>query len=78
VTEDFPATLDEVERAEPVTEVMPGWGEDIRGVKHIEALPDACRRYIDRLETLVDVPAAFLSTGPGRDETIMVRDPFST
>ncbi len=76
VVEDFPATLDEVERAEPITETMPGWEADIRGVKKLEELPDNCRRYIDRLEALVDVQAAFLSTGPGRDETIMVRDPF--
>ncbi len=76
VTEDFPATLDEVERAEPVTETMPGWEEDIRGVKSLDALPDNARRYVERLEALVDVQASFLSTGPGRDETIMVRDPF--
>jgi adenylosuccinate synthase len=76
LTEDFPATLDEVERAEPVTESMPGWEEDIRGIKKLEQLPRNCRRYIERLEALVDVPAAFLSTGPGRDETIAVTDPF--
>jgi adenylosuccinate synthase len=75
-TEDFPATLDEVERAEPVHERMDGWEEDIRGVTDVAALPDNCRRYIDRLEKLVDVQASFLSTGPGRDETIAIRDPF--
>jgi adenylosuccinate synthase len=76
VTEDFPMTLDEIERAEPIYEAMPGWTEDITGVRRREDLPDNARRYVDRIEALVDVPAAFLSVGPGRDETIAVSDPF--
>ena len=48
----FMGCLDEVERAEPVTETMPGWEEDIRGVKSLDELPDNCRRYIERLEAL--------------------------
>ncbi|HEM47499.1 MAG TPA: adenylosuccinate synthase, partial [Alphaproteobacteria bacterium] len=76
VTHDFPMTLDEITRAEPVYETMPGWGDDVRQVRRIEDLPDNARRYIERIETLVDVPAAFLSVGPGRDEIIAVTDPF--
>jgi adenylosuccinate synthase len=77
VTEDFPMTLEEVARAEPVYETQPGWDEDIRGVRRMEDLPDNARRYVDRIETLVDVRAAFVSVGPGRDEIIKVSDPFS-
>jgi adenylosuccinate synthase len=76
VTHDFPMTLDEITRAEPVYETLPGWEEDVRQVRRIEDLPDNARRYIERIETLVDVPAAFLSVGPGRDEIIAVTDPF--
>lgn len=76
LTHDFPMTLDEITRAEPVYEVMPGWGEDVRQVRRVEDLPDNARRYIERIETLVDVQAAFLSVGPGRDEIITVTDPF--
>ena len=74
---DFPMTLDEITRAEPVFETMPGWGEDVRGVRRMDDLPDNARRYIERIEALVDVQAAFISVGPGRDEIIAVRDPFA-
>ena len=70
-------TLEEVVAAEPVYETLPGWEEDIREVRRMEDLPDNARRYVDRIETLVDVPAAFVSVGPGRDEIIKVSDPFT-
>ena len=75
-TEYFPMTLDEIERAEPIYEIQPGWTEDIRGIRNVEDLPDNARRYIEKIESLVEVQAAFISVGPGRDETIAVRDPF--
>ena len=77
VTKDFPMTLEEVARAEPVYETMPGWDEDIRGVRRMEDLPDNARRYVARIEALVEVSAAFVSVGPGRDEIIKVSDPFA-
>ena len=70
-------TLEEVVAAEPVYETLPGWEEDIREVRRMEDLPDNARRYVDRIEALVDVPAAFVSVGPGRDEIIKVSDPFT-
>ena len=76
LTHDFPMTLTEVSRAEPVYESMPGWDEDITGARQIEDLPDNARRYIERIESLVEVQASFISVGPGRDETIMCADPF--
>ncbi len=42
----------------------------------IEELPDAARRYIERIESLTETPAALLSVGPGREETIIVRELF--
>ena len=76
VTEDFPMTLDELARAEPIYETLPGWNEDITGVREFAALPDNARRYIERIETLVDVPVDLISVGPGRDETIARRPLF--
>jgi adenylosuccinate synthase len=73
---DFPMTLDEVTRAEPVYEVMPGWSEDLTGAREFDQLPDNARRYIAHIEQLVGVQAAFISVGPGRDETIAIHDPF--
>ncbi len=76
LTNDFPMTLDELERAEPVFETQPGWDEDVSGVREYDALPDNARRYVEYVERLVDVPAAFLSVGPGRDATIARSDLF--
>jgi adenylosuccinate synthase len=76
LTNDFPMTLDEVARAEPVYEVMPGWQEDITGVRRYDALPDNARRYIERIQALVAVPIDVISVGPGRDQTITRRVVF--
>ena len=69
-------TLDELERAEPVYESRPGWREDVSGVREYDELPGNARRYIERIEALLDVPAAFISVGPGRDATIARIDLF--
>jgi adenylosuccinate synthase len=75
---EFPMTMTDVANAEPVYEAMPGWTEDVTGARNFDDLPDNARRYIDRIETLVEVQAAFISVGPGRDETIMRTDLFAT
>jgi adenylosuccinate synthase len=73
---DFPMTLAEVARAEPVYEAMPGWSEDITGVREYRALPANARRYVERIEALVGVPIDVLSVGPDRDQTIARRAVF--
>jgi adenylosuccinate synthase len=78
LTRDFPMTLDEVARAEPVYETVPGWSEDVTGARCFEDLPDNARRYVEKVEALVDVSVAFISVGPGRDETICRQDPFAS
>ena len=75
---EFPMTLDELERAEPIYETFEGWTEDVTGVRRYEDLPDAARRYVDAVQRMIDVPIAFLSVGPGRDETIALADPFES
>jgi adenylosuccinate synthase len=76
LTKDFPMTLEEVERAEPAYEAMPGWSEDVTGVREYSRLPDNARRYVERIEGLVDVPIDVISVGPDRDETIARRRVF--
>ena len=76
LTHDFPMTLSEIEAAEPVYETHEAWSEDISGCRRYEELPDAARRYIERVEALVGVPAELISIGPGRDETISRTEPF--
>ncbi len=77
ITEDFPMTLAEAERARPVYETLPGWSEDVRGMTSFDQFPENAKRYVARIEALAEVPAALLSVGPGRQETIILRELFS-
>ncbi len=77
ITEDFPMTLGETERAVPIYETLPGWDEDLTGMNSIEEFPDNARRYIERIEAIAEVQATLLSVGPGRDETIILRELFA-
>ena len=71
-TTDFPRTRD-LERAEPVYQSLPGWRTDISGARRWRDLPDAARRYVDRLEALIETPISLLSVGPHRRALIRRR-----
>jgi adenylosuccinate synthase len=74
--EIFPVGAEDAARCIPVYEEMPGWTETTVGAKTMEALPVAARNYIKRIEELVGVPIDMVSTGPDREETIVLRHPF--
>jgi adenylosuccinate synthase len=74
--ETIPATIQELERCRPIYEELPGWTEDIRGVRRLEDFPPATRNYLKRMAELVGVPIQIVSVGPDREETIMVQNPF--
>ena len=61
---------------EPVYLDFPGWSEQTRGTREFTKLPAAARAYLRSLEELVGCPLAMVSTGPDRDENIVLRDPF--
>ncbi len=65
------------EDVQPVYEEMPGWKDSTVGAQSIDALPQAARDYIVRLEELVGAPVDIVSTGPDRVETIILRQPFA-
>ncbi len=69
VTTDFPTT-GKLDRAKPVLEVLPGWKEDIRGIKKYEDLPENCRKYIEFIEERIGFPITMVSNGPGRNDII--------
>jgi adenylosuccinate synthase len=73
----LPVGAEEIARCEPVYEEMPGWRESTVGARHHEQLPRAARDYLARVEELGGVPIALISTGPERDETIVLRHPFA-
>jgi adenylosuccinate synthase len=64
-------------RCEPVIEMLPGWSESTAGVRSMAELPSNARHYLKRIEELVGVPVDILSTGPDRQDTIVLRDPFN-
>lgn len=69
VTSTFPATGDLME-AKPELETMPGWQTDISRIDSYRNLPDAARRYIERIEQLIQTPISFVSNGPQREQII--------
>jgi adenylosuccinate synthase len=73
VIDEFPAALPPGAACEPIYESWSGWTTPTKGATSYDALPDAARRYIARLEEVSGVPIGLVSTGSDRDETI-IRD----
>jgi adenylosuccinate synthase len=73
---EFPSDLSQLAACQPVYESMPGWDAPTRGAKRFADLPENARRYIARLEQVSGVPAAIVSTGSDREDTIL-REDFS-
>jgi len=76
VSDILPVGAEELERCEPVYEELPGWKQSTVGVKDLKRLPKAARAYLKRIEALCGVPIDLISTGPEREETIVLRHPF--
>jgi adenylosuccinate synthase len=70
VLTEMPGELAQLAACEPIYETLAGWSQPTRGVRRYEDLPREARAYIARLEQITGVPAAIVSTGSGRDETI--------
>jgi len=71
-----PIGADEFERCVPVYESVPGWQEKTAGATQMSQLPEAARYYIKRLEELAGVPVHLVSTGPERNENVVIRWPY--
>ena len=69
VTTDFPATVN-LKKAKPVYTVLPGWKQEIRGIKNYEDLPENCRKYIEFIEQQIGFPITMISNGPSRHDII--------
>jgi adenylosuccinate synthase len=72
----IPPLSDDFGAVTPVYEEMPGWTENITEARKIGDLPENARRYVKRLEELIGVPVGILSTGPGREQTMILSEPF--
>jgi adenylosuccinate synthase len=75
--EEFPTDLKVLAACVPVYESMPGWPDDISGVREREDLPKNALDYLARIEDLVGVPVDIISVGPARDATIVLKNPFA-
>ena len=73
----LPAAADLQAAATPLYETIEGWQETTRGARSWAELPAQAIKYIRRIEELIGCPVALLSTSPDREDTILVRDPFS-
>ncbi len=72
-----PAGADNFERCKPVYIEMPGWSESTVGARSYDDLPQAAKNYLRKVEELVEAPIDIISTGPDRDETIVLKHPFA-
>jgi adenylosuccinate synthase len=71
---ELPASQTDFHHAKPIYEFLPGWTENISKAKSIEDLPNNAREYVKFLEQVSGTPISAIGVGPGRDETIVVRD----
>ena len=71
---EYPATLEDLKRAKPIYKEMPGWSEDITGVKKLEDLPENAYNYLREIEKLCGVKASIFSVGPDRNQTNLLKN----
>ena len=72
----LPLGSEQVSSCEPIFIDMPGWKESTYGIKDWKKLPTNAQNYLLKLEELCGVPIHIVSTGPERDETILIKHPF--
>jgi len=75
--EHFPTDLNVLAACKPVYETHPGWDADISGIREYEDLPENARKYLERIQELAATRIQIVSVGPGRDETIVLDNPYT-
>jgi len=73
----LPMGADDIALCTPIYETMQGWTESTVGVTHYEKLPEAARKYLERIQQTTGVPIAMISTSPDRDHTILLDNPYA-
>ncbi|MBY8822519.1 adenylosuccinate synthase [Sphingomonas colocasiae] len=77
VIDHYPSNAADQAAVEPIYEMIEGWHESTAGARSWAQLPAQAIKYIRRIEELIQCPVALVSTSPEREDTILVRDPFS-
>ncbi len=73
----LPAGLDNQLKIKPIYETFPGWKKTTKGIRNIENLPDAAKKYIYALEDFIEAKISSISTSPEREDTILIENPFN-
>ena len=73
----FPVAADQFSQCKPIYEELPGWQTETTHIKNFDDLPQNAKSYLRRIEILAGVPIAMVSTGPDREETIILQKIFS-
>lgn len=69
-------SFDSYDSLEPIYEELPGWSESTFGARSLDELPQNARNYISFIEKMIEAPVDIISTGPDREETIVLNQPF--
>ena len=77
IVNNFPASLEDLAKCEPVYEELDGWHEDITKVEKFEDLPENAKKYIARIEELIGVNVDLVSVGPNKTQTIIRKNIFA-
>lgn len=72
----LPVGAENLDNCQPIYEEIPGWSENTAGIKTFSELPRAAQNYLKRLEEICEIPIDMISTGPDREDTILLRHPF--
>jgi len=72
--EELPSSQSDFHHAKPIYEYLPGWTEDISGARSLSGLPKNAQSYVKYLEEISGAPMSAIGVGPGRDQTIVVKD----
>lgn len=76
--DELPACVEDLERVKPVYKTLPGWdGYDTKKVRRREDCPKAMQDFMALIEKTIGIPIVLMSTGPGREDTLQLIDPFT-
>ena len=73
---EFPASTKIMQKAEPVYEEMEGWKSPLDDVRQFSDLPKSAQKYVRRIEEVIGSEIILVSVGPGREQTILLKNPF--
>ena len=76
IIKNFTTDVEVLENCEPIYEQLPGWKEKLDNVNEFDTLPKNARKYVKRIEELMEVPVCIVSIGPERNQTLVLRKDF--